>query len=50
MRGFDARPDALFSYVSCEVRVPRDHPADPADYGSIVSQWAPSREMLGSVR
>ena len=29
MRGFDARADALFSYVSCEARVPRDHPLRP---------------------
>jgi hypothetical protein len=26
MRGWDARSDALFSYVSCEARVPKDHP------------------------
>ena len=26
MRGRDARSDALFSYVSCEARVPKDHP------------------------
>jgi transposase len=26
---FDARADALFSYVSCEARVPRDHPLRP---------------------
>ena len=25
MRGGDARTEALFSYVSCEARVPRDH-------------------------
>ena len=29
MRGFDARAEALFSYVSCEARVPRDHPLRP---------------------
>jgi transposase len=26
MRGGDARSDGLFSYVSCERRVPKDHP------------------------
>ena len=26
MRGGDARTEALFSYVSCDARVPRDHP------------------------
>ena len=26
MRGGDARTEALFSYVSCERRVPTDHP------------------------
>jgi hypothetical protein len=26
MRGGDVRTEALFSYVSCERRVPRDHP------------------------
>jgi hypothetical protein len=26
MRGWDAKSDALFSYVSCEARVPKDHP------------------------
>src|SRR5258705_189933 len=26
MRGGDARTEALFSYVSCELRVPMDHP------------------------
>ena len=26
MRGGDARTEALFSYVSCEARVPVDHP------------------------
>src|SRR5260370_22591374 len=29
MRGGDARTDALFSYVSCEARVPSDHPLRP---------------------
>src|ERR1700731_906661 len=26
MRGWDARSEALFSYVSCEAWVPKDHP------------------------
>src|SRR5215467_1585133 len=26
MRGGDAKGEALFSYVSCEARVPKDHP------------------------
>jgi transposase len=26
MRGWDVKSDALFSYVSCEARVPKDHP------------------------
>ena len=26
MRGWDARSEVLFSYVSCEARVPKDHP------------------------
>ena len=29
MRGWDAKIEALFSYVSCEARVPRDHPLRP---------------------
>ena len=29
MRGWDARSDALFSYVSCEARVPKGHPLRP---------------------
>src|SRR6516162_8423733 len=29
MRGWDERSDALFSYVSCEARVPKDHPLLP---------------------
>ncbi len=29
MRGWDARSDTLFSYVSCEARVPKDHPLRP---------------------
>ena len=29
MRGWDAKSEALFSYVSCEARVPEDHPLRP---------------------
>ena len=29
MRGLDAKSEALFSYVSCEARVPKDHPLRP---------------------
>ncbi len=29
MRGGDIRSAALFSYVSCEARVPLDHPLRP---------------------
>jgi transposase len=29
MRGGDVRTDGLFSYVSCEARVPKDHPLRP---------------------
>jgi transposase len=29
MRGGDVRTEALFSYLSCEARVPRDHPLRP---------------------
>ena len=29
MRGGDAKTEALFSYVSCERRVPMDHPLRP---------------------
>ena len=29
MRGWDERSDALFSYVTCEARVPKDHPLRP---------------------
>jgi len=29
MRGWDVKSDALFSYVSCEARVPKDHPLRP---------------------
>src|ERR1700747_2262923 len=32
MRGWDERSDALFSYVSCEARVPKDHPLRPIRY------------------
>jgi transposase len=31
MRGWDERSDALFSYVSCEARVPKDHPLRPIE-------------------
>ena len=27
--GWDTRSDTLFSYVSCEARVPKDHPLRP---------------------
>ena len=29
MRGGDVRSEALFSYLSCEARVPPDHPLRP---------------------
>jgi transposase len=29
MRGWDARSGTLFSYVSCEARIPKDHPLRP---------------------
>ena len=29
MRGWDTRSDALFSYVSCEAQVPKNHPLRP---------------------
>jgi hypothetical protein len=29
MRGWDEQSDTLFSYVSCETRVPKDHPLRP---------------------
>jgi transposase len=29
MRGWDEKSDTLFSYVSCEARVPKDHPLRP---------------------
>ena len=29
MRGSDERSEGLFSYVSCEARVPADHPLRP---------------------
>ena len=29
MRGDDQQPDSMFSYVSPEQRVPRDHPLRP---------------------
>src|SRR6516165_6239536 len=29
MRGWDVKSDALFSYVSCGARVPKDHPLRP---------------------
>src|SRR6201981_536770 len=29
MRGWDVKSDALFSYLSCEARVPKDHPLRP---------------------
>ena len=29
MRGGDVQTESLFSYVSCEVRVPKDHPLRP---------------------
>jgi transposase len=29
MRGSDERTESLFSYVSCEARVPQDHPLRP---------------------
>jgi transposase len=36
MRGDDVRTEALFSYLSCEARVPKDHPLRPI--GAIVDQ------------
>src|SRR6267378_737956 len=36
MRGWDARTEGLFSYVSCEARVPLDHPLRPI--GKIVDE------------
>ena len=36
MRGWDARSEGLFSYVSCEARVPLDHPLRPI--GKIVDE------------
>jgi hypothetical protein len=35
MRGWDARSEALFSYLSCEARVPKDHPLRPIRHHSI---------------
>ena len=29
MRGWDVKSEALFSYLSCEARVPKDHPLRP---------------------
>ena len=29
MRGWDAKTEGLFSYVSCQARVPLDHPLRP---------------------
>ena len=29
MRGWDVKSEALFSYVNCEARVPKDHPLRP---------------------
>jgi hypothetical protein len=45
MRGWDATTEALFSYVSCEARVPKDHPLRPIR--QIVDQAlaAPSPEF-----
>ncbi|MGH2819680.1 MAG: IS5 family transposase [Actinomycetota bacterium] len=36
MRGDDVRTEALFSYLSCEARVPKDHPLRPI--GALVDQ------------
>jgi transposase len=48
MRGEDVRTDALFSYVSCEARVPRDHPLRPirAIVDEALAQLSPELERL----
>jgi transposase len=48
MRGEDVRTDALFSYVGCEARVPRDHPLRPirAIVDEALAQLSPELERL----
>jgi transposase len=48
MRGEDVRTDALFSYVSCEARVPSDHPlrAIRAIADQALAQLSPELDRL----
>jgi hypothetical protein len=32
MRGLDRRQEGMFSYVSPEARIPKDHPLRPTDH------------------
>jgi hypothetical protein len=52
MLGDDVRTDNLFSYLSCEARVPQDHPLRPihdarADDRDIHLEVTPQRRVFG---
>ena len=53
MRGGDARTEALFSYLSCETRVPLDHPLRPiqkivdAALGALTEEFEKLYAKLG---
>jgi hypothetical protein len=56
MRGWDAKSDALFNYVSCEARVPKDHPlctileiVDEAAGGTVAAIRAALRQVRAAV-
>ena len=48
MRGDDVRTEGLFSYVSCEARVPKDHPLRPiqALVGQALTVLSPAFDQL----
>ena len=48
MRGEDVRSESLFSYLSCEARVPKDHPLRPiqAIVDQALTELSPTFEKL----
>jgi transposase len=50
MRGEDVRSESLFSYLSCEARVPKDHPLRPiqAIVDQALTELSPTFEKLYS--
>jgi len=50
MRGDDVRTESLFSYLSCEARVPMDHPLRPIRtiVDRALTVWSPAFDQLYS--